>query len=51
MYISLPTAANSQGGGYVMPLSKGHLNWMAYIKMEAEKAGIQLSVCILEYGA
>ncbi|OJI97979.1 hypothetical protein ASPVEDRAFT_49853 [Aspergillus versicolor CBS 583.65] len=37
------------GGGYVMPLSKGHLDWMAYIKMEAEKAGIQLSVCILEY--
>ncbi|KAE8325984.1 alpha/beta-hydrolase [Aspergillus sergii] len=37
------------GGGYVMPLSKGHLDWMAHVKKQALDAGIQLSVCILEY--
>ncbi|KAL3478868.1 Alpha/Beta hydrolase protein [Aspergillus californicus] len=37
------------GGGYVMPLSEGHLKWMAHVRMEAANAGIQLSVCILEY--
>ncbi|KAF9893638.1 hypothetical protein FE257_010950 [Aspergillus nanangensis] len=37
------------GGGYVMPLSKGHLEWMAHIRNEASRAGVQLSVCILEY--
>lgn len=34
-----------------MPLAKGHLDWMAYIRMEAANAGIELSVCILEYGS
>lgn len=33
-----------------MPLSKGHLEWMAHVRKEALNAGIQLSVCILEYG-
>ncbi|CEL11012.1 hypothetical protein ASPCAL14119 [Aspergillus calidoustus] len=38
------------GGGYVMPLSEGHLQWLAHIRKEAANAGVQLSVCILEYG-
>lgn len=33
----------------MMPLSDGHLDWMAHIKNEAVRAGIGLSVCILEY--
>lgn len=33
-----------------MPLSRGHLDWMAYIRTEAASAGLELSVCILEYG-
>ncbi|KAL4820743.1 alpha/beta-hydrolase [Aspergillus spinulosporus] len=37
------------GGGYVMPLSKGHLEWMAHVRLQAANAGIQLSVGILEY--
>ncbi|KAL5363161.1 alpha/beta-hydrolase [Aspergillus floccosus] len=37
------------GGGYVMPLSKGHLDWMAHVRNEALRAGVELSVCILEY--
>ncbi|KAJ6007297.1 alpha/beta-hydrolase [Penicillium herquei] len=37
------------GGGYVMPLSPGHLEWMAHVKREACKAGIDLDVCVLEY--
>ncbi|PLB54516.1 alpha/beta-hydrolase [Aspergillus steynii IBT 23096] len=37
------------GGGYVMPLSEGHLDWMAHIRKEAGHAGIELSVCMLEY--
>lgn len=39
------------GGGYVMPLSKGHLDWMAHVKKEASSSGIELSVCVLEYGS
>ncbi|KAJ5675493.1 hypothetical protein N7462_008390 [Penicillium macrosclerotiorum] len=38
------------GGGYVMPLSKGHLDWMAHVRNEAINAGVELSVCILAYG-
>lgn len=34
-----------------MPLSDGHLDWMAHIRTEAVNAGIELSVCILEYGS
>jgi hypothetical protein len=34
-----------------MPLSKGHLDWMAHIRKEASNTGIELSVCILEYGS
>lgn len=34
-----------------MPLSDGHLDWMAYVRKEAVNAGIELSVCILEYGS
>ncbi|OQE37300.1 hypothetical protein PENCOP_c010G01413 [Penicillium coprophilum] len=50
-----PTEANKvvlffHGGGYVMPLSDGHLDWMAHVRNEAANFGIQLSVCILEYG-
>ncbi|KAL4984470.1 alpha/beta-hydrolase [Aspergillus falconensis] len=37
------------GGGYVMPLSEGHLEWMAHTRTEAANVGIELSVCILEY--
>lgn len=33
-----------------MPLSEGHLEWMAHVRLEAANAGIQLGVCILEYG-
>ena len=33
-----------------MPLSRGHLDWMACLQREAEKAGVYLSACILEYG-
>ncbi|KAJ5737861.1 catalytic protein [Penicillium malachiteum] len=32
------------GGGYVMPLSPGHLDWMAHIKGEASKADIALDI-------
>ncbi|KAJ5115849.1 alpha/beta-hydrolase [Penicillium angulare] len=32
------------GGGYVMPLSPGHLDWMAYVKGEASKGGVDLDV-------
>lgn len=39
------------GGGYVMALSPGHLRWMAYTKEEAAHAGIELDICILEYGS
>jgi hypothetical protein len=34
-----------------MPLSEGHLQWLAHIRKEAANAGVQLSVCILEYGS
>ncbi|KAH8697700.1 catalytic protein [Talaromyces proteolyticus] len=37
------------GGGYVMPLSDGHMNWMSYVRKKANSAGIELSVCILKY--
>ncbi|KAL4894873.1 alpha/beta-hydrolase [Aspergillus ambiguus] len=37
------------GGGYVMPLSKGHLEWIEHIRQEACDAGVQLNVCVLEY--
>ncbi|KAL4959075.1 Alpha/Beta hydrolase protein [Aspergillus stella-maris] len=37
------------GGGYVMPLSLGHLDWMEHVRTEAASAGLQLSVCALEY--
>ncbi|KAL4801252.1 Alpha/Beta hydrolase protein [Aspergillus unguis] len=37
------------GGGYVMPLSKGHLDWMGHMRNEALNAGVELSVCILAY--
>ncbi|KAL2817919.1 alpha/beta-hydrolase [Aspergillus cavernicola] len=37
------------GGGYVMPLSAGHLDWMEHVRNEAAMAGIELSVCILEH--
>lgn len=33
-----------------MPLSPGHLDWMAYITDKASDAGIQLATCLLEYG-
>jgi hypothetical protein len=33
-----------------MPLLKGHLDWLEHIRTEASDAGIQLSVCVLEYG-
>jgi hypothetical protein len=33
-----------------MPLSTGHLDWMAHVRREALNAGVQLSVCVLEYG-
>jgi hypothetical protein len=39
------------GGGYVMPLSKGHLDWMEHVRNEASASGIELNVCLLEYGA
>ncbi|KAJ5383227.1 catalytic protein [Penicillium concentricum] len=39
------------GGGYVMPLSDGHLDWMGHVRNEAADYGIELSVCILEYGS
>jgi hypothetical protein len=34
-----------------MPLAEGHLDWLAHIKKEATNAGVNLSVCILEYGS
>jgi primosomal replication protein N len=34
-----------------MPLSEGHLEWMAHTRTEAANAGIELSVCILEYSS
>ncbi|GAT25288.1 hypothetical protein RIB2604_01902420 [Aspergillus luchuensis] len=37
------------GGGYVMPLSEAHLDWMSYLRTEAVNAGVDMSVCILEY--
>ncbi|CAK41906.1 catalytic protein [Aspergillus niger ATCC 1015] len=37
------------GGGYVLPLSEAHLDWMAYLRNEAANAGVDMSVCILEY--
>lgn len=33
-----------------MPLSEAHLDWMAYLRTEAVNAGVDMSVCILEYG-
>ncbi|KAJ5338486.1 hypothetical protein N7452_005214 [Penicillium brevicompactum] len=32
------------GGGYAMPLSKGHLDWMAHVRNEAINAGVELSL-------
>ncbi|KAJ5556568.1 hypothetical protein N7494_000483 [Penicillium frequentans] len=32
------------GGGYVMPLSPGHLDWLAYIQKEAVSAGVDVSM-------
>ena len=32
-----------------MPMDRGHMDWMAYVKGEAAKAGVEISVCILEY--
>ncbi|GAD98387.1 hypothetical protein AOR_1_832114 [Paecilomyces variotii No. 5] len=37
------------GGGYVMPLSEGHLNWMVYTSGKCRNAGLDVSVAILEY--
>jgi hypothetical protein len=34
-----------------MPLSEGHLQWMAHTRTKAANVGIELSVCILEYGS
>lgn len=39
------------GGGYVIPLSKEYLDWLAHVKNEASSSGIELSACILEYGS
>lgn len=33
-----------------MPLSTGHLDWMAHVRNEAINAGVELSVCIIAYG-
>lgn len=33
-----------------MPLSPGHLDWMAYVNDETGKAGVELDLCVLEYG-
>lgn len=33
-----------------MPLSKGHMDWMEYTRTEAANGGVQLSVCVLQYG-
>lgn len=32
-----------------MPMEPGQMDWMAYVKEEAAKAGVDISVCILEY--
>ena len=40
---------NYSGGGYLMPMEPGQMDWMAYVKEEAAKAGVDISVCILEY--
>lgn len=34
-----------------MPLSPGHLDWMAHLKEDAAKHRVKLDVCILEYGS
>lgn len=34
-----------------MPLLKGHLDWMEHLRNEALSAGVDLSVCVLEYGS
>jgi len=39
----------SLGGGYVMPLSRGHIDWMRWLKEDARNAGVDISVAILEY--
>lgn len=33
-----------------MPMNPGHLGWMNYIRNEAIAAGVDLSVCLLQYG-
>lgn len=48
--LSLSKSTDALGGGYVMPLSKGHLDWMIYVRNEAINAGVELSICILAYG-
>lgn len=30
-------------------MDRGHMDWMAYVKEEAAKAGVDISVCVLEY--
>ncbi|RAH47697.1 alpha/beta hydrolase [Aspergillus brunneoviolaceus CBS 621.78] len=37
------------GGGYVLPLSGGHLDWMAHVRKSCLEASLDVSVCILEY--
>ncbi|PYH77445.1 alpha/beta-hydrolase [Aspergillus uvarum CBS 121591] len=37
------------GGGYVLPLSDGHLDWMAHVRKSCLKASLKVGVCILEY--
>lgn len=48
--LPLSKSTDILGGGYVMPLSKGHLDWMTHVRNEAISAGVELSVCILAYG-
>ncbi|OJK02611.1 hypothetical protein ASPACDRAFT_57615 [Aspergillus aculeatus ATCC 16872] len=37
------------GGGYVLPLSDGHLDWMAHVRKSCLEASLDVSVCIVEY--
>ncbi|PGH17754.1 hypothetical protein AJ79_00895 [Helicocarpus griseus UAMH5409] len=37
------------GGGYVMSLNEGHLEWMTHIRKSSADAGVELSICLLEY--
>lgn len=37
------------GGGYILPMSPAHLDWMDHTKTKASEAGVEIDICVLEY--